>query len=506
MVKATWLDRAIGFFAPGAAARRARERAAFEVLTRGYDGAQRGRKTLSWRAGPTSADAEIAHAGPLLRDRMRDLVRNNPHAAKAVSELVSHIVGDGIVPRARTGNGKLDERVNRLFESWAKECDADGQLDFFGLQTLVVREMIESGDGLIRRRRRRAEDGLTVPLQLQVIETDLIDGSKNGPTNGGGVIIQGIEHDAIGKRTAYWMFPTHPGNAVFDPKGASESRPVPASEILHLYEKQRTQVRGVPWGSPVIMSLQNLGSYEEAELVRKRLEACMVGVLIPGDDDGELGIPTQQDNGPGLYDQDGFAVEKFEPGMFVVAHGGKDIKFSQPAITSNYDTYKRSMLHTIAAGFRVPYAILSGDLSQVNYSSSKIGLEGFRRLISAVQWQMVIPMICEPVWRWFIEAAYLAGHIDTTDIPVEWTPPRFYSADPARDVAATIAEVRAGFKSPQEAISERGWNPDDVLREIAEFNQKLDALGIVLDSDPRRITQAGQFQPKLPDQEGQEDG
>lgn len=233
----------------------------------------------------------------------------------------------------------------------------------------------------------------------------------------------------------------------------------------------------------------------------------MVGVLIPGDDDGgALGIPTQQDNGPGLYDQDGFAVEKFEPGMFVVAHGGKDVKFNAPAITSNYDTYKRSMLHTIAAGFRVPYAILSGDLSQVNYSSSKIGLEGFRRLISAVQWQMVIPMICEPVWRWFIEAAYLAGHIDTTDIPVEWTPPRFYSADPARDVAATIAEVRAGFKSPQEAISERGWNPDDVLREIAEFNKKLDALGIVLDSDPRRITQAGQFQSKPPDQEGQEDG
>lgn len=36
------------------------------------------------------------------------------------------------------------------------------------------------------------------------------------------------------------------------------------------------------------------------------------------------------------------------------------------------------MLHTIAAGFRVlPYSLLSGNLSKVNYSSGKIGLETY---------------------------------------------------------------------------------------------------------------------------------
>ncbi|SIS76252.1 phage portal protein [Phaeovulum vinaykumarii] len=78
------------------AARRVMARQAFETLTRGYDGAARGRRTEGWRAPGSSADTEIGVAGALLRDRMRDLVRNNPHAAKAVAVLVNNIIGAGI--------------------------------------------------------------------------------------------------------------------------------------------------------------------------------------------------------------------------------------------------------------------------------------------------------------------------------------------------------------------------------------------------------------------------
>ncbi len=55
---------------------------------------------------------------------MRDLVRNNPHAAKAVSAWVSNIVGSGMTPRAAVGNVALDKQINALFEAWSKVCDA----------------------------------------------------------------------------------------------------------------------------------------------------------------------------------------------------------------------------------------------------------------------------------------------------------------------------------------------------------------------------------------------
>lgn len=494
MARANILDRAIGVVAPGIAARRVRQREVFDILTRGYDGAKIGRKNAGWRTAGTSADTEIAAAGPLLRDRMRDLVRNNPHAANAVAQLVASICGDGIVPRAKTGNARRNKKVNALFAEFVKQCDVDGRLDFYGLQSLAVREMIESGDGLVRRRRVKADAGLAVPLQLQVVETDLIDSHRVWGMGANGYAVQGIQFNSDGKRTHYWMFPTHPGNAWIEPKSSLSSSAIPASDIAHVYELQRTQVRGIPWGSPVVTSLRDLGTYEEAEIVRKKIESCTVGVLVGGDENDGVGIPLDGDQKPGVYDADGFMIEKFEPGMFAVARGGRDIKFNAPAATGSYDAYKRASLHTIAAGFRMPYALLSGDLSKVNYTSSKVGFETFRRLISSVQWHIVIPLLCQPIWDWFCEAAYLAGKIDTPKVDVEWTPPRFFSADPKKDTQAIVAEVRAGLKSPQRAIAETGYDPDEVLDEFAEWNAKLDKAGIVFDTDPRHVTQAGQAQ------------
>lgn len=137
MAGPSWLDRAIGIVAPRAALRRVQARDALDLLGRGYDGAAKGRRTEGWRSPGTSADAEIAAAGGLLRDRMRDLVRNNPHAAKAVSVLVNNLIGSGIIPRAASGDGKLDSQATALWDAWSVRCDADGQLDFLGLQTLA---------------------------------------------------------------------------------------------------------------------------------------------------------------------------------------------------------------------------------------------------------------------------------------------------------------------------------------------------------------------------------
>lgn len=497
------LDKAIGYVSPEAGLRRVRHRAAMEIAQRSYSGAETNRLKSGRRAKSTSADAEVARAGRILRDRMRDLVRSNPYAAKAVSELVSHAIGDGIIPRSK------DKDLNKLFLEWSKHCDADGDLDFNGIVALAVREMFESGDGIVRRRRRRLEDGLPVPLQLQVLESDLIDTTKEGVLSGGGKVIQGIEFDAIGRKRAYWMFGSHPGNSFFDPQSTIVSKAVPASDIAHVFEKQRTQVRGVPWGTPAMADTYDLAEYEQAELVRKRLEACLVGVMTGGDVDDNLGMPVTGEDGtaqkPGIYNTRGQRVEKFEPGMFYNAVGGRDMKFSQPAVTDSYDPYKTSMLHTVAAGWRVPFALMTGRLDKVNYSSSKVGLEGFRRMVSMLQWQMIIPMLLQPLWDWFCEAAYLAGKISTPTVAVDWSPPRFYSADPLRDVNARIKEVRAGFRSLSSAIAETGENPDDVLDEIQLDNAKLDERGIILDSDPRNISQAGQTQQRSVDDPPDED-
>lgn len=476
------LVRALGKIAPRAAARRLYGEVALEQA-RAYAGAALGRHTDGWKTVSSSADAEIALAGNRLRDRSRDLTRNNPHAAKALSSWVANIVGDGIMPRIR------DPKLKALWQKFERECDADGQLNWYAMQTLAAREMIESGEVLARRRRRRSTDALAVPLQVQLLESDFIDSSKSGDTLGGNLAINGVEFNGIGQRVAYWLFAQHPGNSFASFLTRANSAPIPAADIAHVYEKQRTQTRGVPWCSPIIRAARDLDDYEFAEGVRKKIASSVVGVVTGFDDnEAERGVAPQ------VVDANGKVIEKFSPGMFAYARGGKQITFNTPGADGGYADYKKMSLKTIAAGYRLPYELLSGDLSDVNYSSIRAGLVEFRRLVTAMQWQVFIPGFCQKVWDWFTEAAFLAGHIPNPVVEVEWSAPKFEWVDPYKDVLADILAIRAGIRTWPEVVGETGRDPEQVLAEIIEWFGKFDAGNVVLDIDPRNTAKSGAVQ------------
>ena len=485
--KPNLLDRALAVIAPTTATRRLAARVAFGNLSRAYAGQGQGRLSGDWRAPSTSADAEVAGAGMMLRDRMRDLVRNNPMAAKAIQVLVSSAVGYGIRPRARTKNKALNKKVDALWAKWAKECDADGHTNWDGVLGLAVREMLEGGDVFAIRRWRRKSDGLTLPLQIQLMEADHLDANRftHDPR---GRTSQGIEYDAIGRRVAYHLFPDHPGDTTRATWGRLDSRRVKAQDVAHLFERQRTQNRGVPWGTPSLRALRDFDDWQLSELTRKKTEACLVGVVVGAEDENpSIGSPSLQDGS-------GRTIEQFEPGMFAYTYGAKDIKFNQPVASAGIYEWNSVQLHIIASGFRVPYELMTGDLKQVNFSSSRVGLNEFRRMIELLQWQVIIPMFCERVWRWFCEAAFLEGHLQTVDIDVEWDPPRFESVNPLQDAQADLLEVRAGFMSLPQAVSKRGYDPVRIVEEQAEHLAVLDQYGVVSDADPRKMSKAGQQQ------------
>lgn len=476
-----WLDRVIGMLSPERGFHRARARAATEILKRSYEGAKVGRRTDSWVAAGTDANTEIASDLIRLRNRSRDLVRNNAYAAKAVAALAANLVGTGIIPRARASTSKKTELADRLWERWSREVDADGHTDFNGLQALIARTVVESGECLVRFRRRKVDDGLSVPLQLQVLEPDHLDSSRDGEVSGSGWIQQGIEFDGLGQRVAYWLYPRHPGNLSLG--SARESIRVPAEDVLHLYDRLRPgQIRGVTWFAPAIIKLRDLDEYDEAELVRKKIEACFVAFVMGGDDGEPLGEDAANTDD---------RIESFEPGMVEYLPQGKDVKFGQPSTSAGYAEYMRVQLHAVASAVGLTYELLTGDLSQVNYSSIRAGLIEFRRRIKQTQSQLFIPGLCRPVWQRFIETAQAAGKLPKGEFSAEWTPPRFEAVDPIKDVQADILAVRAGLMTLKEAIARQGYDPSLVLQEISQTFDELDALGIVLDTDPRRATRSG---------------
>ena len=147
-----------------------------------------GRRSEGWITASSDANTEIATDLIRLRNRSRDLVRNNAYAAKAMFALAANLVGTGIIPRARSSHEQGAVQADRLWTRWSQQMDMDGSSDFSGIQTLVARTLVESGECLVRFLPRSANQSLAIPLQLQVLEPDHLDTSRDGAISQGGWI------------------------------------------------------------------------------------------------------------------------------------------------------------------------------------------------------------------------------------------------------------------------------------------------------------------------------
>ncbi|MGD9663804.1 MAG: phage portal protein [Novosphingobium sp.] len=487
------LDRIFEAVAPQYAAKRISARRRIESnkvaigLVRAYEGAAKGRRTEGWRTIGSSANTETRRALPILRDRSRDLVRNNPYAARAVNVIAANLVGYGIKTTIRTRNKKASKPLQSAWVDWAEstQCDAAGQHDLYGLQELAARTIIESGEVLMRRIWRKPGDGLAVPLQLQVLEPDYIDTGKDGEMYNGNEILQGIEYDKQGRRAAYWLFDTHPGDAYSSARTSYTSKRIPAADILHVYRMDRAgQVRGVPWFAPVILRMRDLDEYEDAQIVRQKIAACFAAFVH----DMEVGEDPTGNDAADL-------TERLEPGAIQRLPAGTNVTLANPPTVQGYGEYMSVTLHAIAAGLGLPYESLTGDYSQVNFTSGRMGRSEFHALLDVWQWKMLVPQMCGGVFGWFLEAAVLAG-LPAQGATARYVPPRRVLVDPTREIPAQIKAIRGGLQTLFGGIREMGYEPAEFLAEVAEGNALMDSLGLVLDSDARKVSQQGMTQAR----------
>lgn len=483
MMQATWLDRAIGWVVPARGARRVQARKMMSALS--YDGAQSGRRTDGWATTSSSADSESGTALVKLRDRARDLVRNNPYAARAVDVKVSNTIGAGIVAEVK------NRRLSQAWSAFVDGCDADEKLDLYGLQALIERCRMESGEALVQFVPSRLITG-SVAMKLRVLEPDYLDSSRDGIDVGSGNLIRhGIEYDALGERVAYWLFAEHPGDAWSSLAHASigfrASHRVPARDVIHVFRKTRAgQTRGVTDFAPVMMRMRDLDDYDDAELMRKKIEACLAAFVTTGS-----GMDATM-LGPVSTDSKG-RIETLFPGMIEYLKPGEAVTMADPKASGGYADFERFGLRAIAAGTGVPYELMTGDLSQVNYSSYRAGLVDFRRRLEQDQWHMYVPSVCQRIWARFQEeiSGIAPGLGERTRI--EWTPPRFELIDPLKETQAEIEACKAGFDTWPEIVRRRGWTSTEQLDSIENWQKELDRRGIVLTSDAR--TEIQQKQP-----------
>jgi lambda family phage portal protein len=444
----------------------------------GFDAGQHHRRLRGFRATRAHVNALIAASGPDITARARWLVRNNGYAVNAVESWAANTVGDGIKPISKIGDATRKEELQRLWLTWTDEADAEGLTDFYGLQRRAAREVFMAGEVFFRIRIRRSGDGLSVPLQLQMLSSEMLPLEQTGIAANGNAIRQGIEFDRIGRRVAYHFFRRHPGDST-DPGLAGEVVRVPASEVIHVIDPvEGGQLRGVSKLAPAIVKLFLLDQYDDAELDRKKV-AAMYAMFVTSPAPENPLAPMDDEDGPGGLE--------ISPGQIVRLDPGEDVTVGQPADSGGtYEPFQYRTLLQISAALGIPYPYLANDMVKGNFSNSRLALIEFRRRVSAWQHSVMAYQLCRPVYARWMDAAVLSGALTLPGyetnrsrlLTADWLPTKWDWVDPLKDANAEIAQIEAGLKSRTQAIAERGYDAEQVDREIAAEQARERALGL----------------------------
>jgi lambda family phage portal protein len=460
---------------PGALTQISNRFKAAAMAFRSYEGAGQGRR---WRGSgeiPVQGLAMTAARGPIGR-RARSLCANNPLAASAAEAWVSNVVGTGIKPQSAHPDPKVRTAINAAFDQWTDNADADGLVDFNGLQAMVVRRMVTDGDVFAAPSFDGADGN---PLRIRLFDAEQVDPLRFQVLNGNsGRIVAGVEFNAAGRRVAYHVYRERPE---FNFWGSLATLRLPADQLLQVFNPMTPgQVRGLSWFAPVLLSLNDVDQLGDAQLMRQKVAALLTGFIT--NPNGEAG-PFSGDPS-----QDGSAIDSgLEPGTLKVLSAGQDIRFSDPAtIGAESVDFMRLSIRHIAAGLSIPYEVLTGDLSQVNFSSIRAGLLEFRRRVEAIQYNVLIFQFCRPVWERWLTAAALSGEVDArgfasdpkTFMAVKWITPKQAWVDPLKDARADIESINAGTMSRREAVAARGWDVEQLDAEIAADHERAKRLGL----------------------------
>ncbi|MDX9862019.1 MAG: phage portal protein [Rhodospirillales bacterium] len=466
----------------------------------GFEAGMGNRRLRSFQPSRAHLNTLIAASGSGITARARHLIRNNGYAANAIESWAGNVVGAGIKPSSLIGDADLKAAVQKLWLGWTDESDAEGFTDFYGQQRRAAREVFIAGEVFFRFRPRRPEDGLTVPLQLQMIPSEMLPLARTEVLPSGNTLRQGIEFDRIGRRVAYHFLRRHPGD-VTDPGLVGETVRVLASEVVHIVDPvDAGQLRGVSRFAPAIVKLFLLDQYDDAELDRKKV-AAMYALFVTTPAPGE---PFDMAEETGA---DGERTMDVQPGQVVMLEPGEEIQTSAPAdVGGSYEAFQYRTLLQISAALGVPYAYLGNDMLKANYSNSRLALLEFRRRVEAWQHSVMVYQLCRRVWQRWMDVVVFSGALEIADyearradhLACSWLPPRWEWVDPLKDARAEIEQIEAGLKSRSQAIAERGFDAEQVDVEIAADKAREHSLGLAFGKVPPASAEAPADPPEDP--------
>lgn len=478
------IDNIVSAFSPQAGLKRLQTRKAMAL----YEAAEpsRLRKT---KPDNRSGDALTARAGNRIRGYARNQEQNYDFAEAVLGSLVDNIIGPNgisLEPTPKDKNGKLMEdfahQISELRKDWMKKPEVTWEHDWVAAERLSCRAWCRDGEFLLQHVEGLSatiDHGTRIPYSVELIEADLLT-DINDPSKG---ITQGVERNAWGRPIAYHLYKEHPGDINYLSLSMQKKR-VSADKILHpKIVKRFKQARGVSIFASMMTRIEDIKDYEESERVAARIAAAMCAFIQKGNPD-TYEAPEDSGEDRTFKVKPGTIFDNLGPGETI---GMVDSNRPSALLEGFRDSMVRMAVSSVRA------VTFSGVAKKYDgtYSAQRQELvEGY--IANKSLSNLFASQVTIPVYERMLAIAVLSGQLK---LPTDLDMTTLYDADargpvmpwidPDKEEKALERGERAGHRSAQQSIRERGGNPKHVMAEIDQWRKRADELGLVFTTDPK---------------------
>jgi lambda family phage portal protein len=439
-----------------------------EAAHREYEAAKRSRRTFHWVPQTLNGNRALLKALPLLQKRHQDLITNNCWARRAIDVIVNSWVSTGMHGYVVDGS----ERQAEMWLQWTEttDCDFYGRDNLYGLQRLWAGMTANRGSVLIRQVVEPQGPG-KIGLRLQTIDPAMLEYLPVGvKLQEDQFTVGGKVFDKDGRVVSYLL--KNPADALRGTGGMGRGEPivVPAEQMIHLYRTEfPDQVTGIPWGVAAMIRARDLDDYESTELLKQKLAACYAAFRVTLDPDENAA--------------EGDDVTDVEPGTVKKLPPGEDMRFATPPQIGSYDVFLRHNQRAIAMAWGVTFEALTGNLTEVNYSSARMGHLQFEKSVKSWR-QMMRVQALQRIVEWVnSDPVAGAGGRLARRLKVRWGEPRVEIFDPQKEVKADVEKVLAGFVPLSEIQAQYGNEPRWVMDRLEEEIKDARGRGLLLSVD-----------------------
>lgn len=460
-------DNIIGIFSPATALNNRRMR---ELMSRNSSRSAYMNESASTEGGwdaPHTANSGIREDRQKIANHVRQLTRKMPWMDSAIEAAVAYKVGEGFSfrPAVVDETGALDKKVNAIlkdaFLRWCENCEVNGEDHFGDLQQLAARQMIECGEAVFIHKFNSSEG-----YRLKTIEPDCISSLKQQEN-----IDQGIEFDPETNRVIKYHFIELDTTL----ERANKEYEIPSKNVIHLFKRKRPwQRRGISPISPYVNLAMDLGDYLANELAAQQMTSRWLGFVT--DPNADANNPGEAQARKVLYN---LTLEYLPPGKSIQLAPGAN----RP--TLGVETFQKIFLRAISTVIHVPYHVVSGEYSSMNYNTLREVRNNTVHLLKP-EWSYFTRHFLNPVYRRWLQYEVAAGKIQLKNFfknPSHYEkcffmPPGIESVDILRDIKGVVTGSQYGIYDPQDWIMAQGEDPEEIVSGIASFSNLMSEHGL----------------------------